>query len=113
MIVLVTFIITPALGMILGGISIIIRNSAQAVYDNLASTIVNENTESKYRATTLSTFNMIRNLPYVLSAYFIGVVMDVLTAKTFVMMMGIFLGIYLVHQIITDFVFKEKKFIKN
>jgi hypothetical protein len=38
----------------------------------VSSVTINNSTESRYRATTLSTFNMIKNIPHVFSAYFVG-----------------------------------------
>ena len=75
-----TLIISPYLGLLVGGLSIILRASMQSVYDGLTSLAINRTTESRYRATTLSTFNMLRNLPYMLSAYFIGSLVDQLSA---------------------------------
>ena len=75
-----TLIISPYLGLLVGGLSIILRASMQSVYDGLTSLEINRTTESRYRATTLSTFNMLRNLPYMLSAYFIGSLVDQLSA---------------------------------
>jgi len=90
-----TFIFSPVFGLILGGITLTFRSSLEAVFGNITSVIINQNTESKYRATTLSTFNMIKNLPYVLSAYFIGSISDQLSAKTTAMYLGIFLLIFI------------------
>jgi MFS family permease len=86
-----TFLISPILGLFSGGIMLIIRYASQVIYENIGSAVINENTESRYRATTLSTFNMIRNIPYVILAYGVGVAMDFMTAKMFAMFMGIVL----------------------
>jgi hypothetical protein len=85
----VTFIISPFIGLIIGGISLILRSSLQGIFGNLSSVVINNNTESKYRATTISTFNMIKNVPYVLTAYFIGGISDLLSAKIVSMYLGI------------------------
>jgi len=87
-----SFLVSPFLGIMIGGISLTLRASFQAVYMNLTSIAINENTESKYRATTLSTFNMIKNTPYLLLAYFIGFLADSYSAKIVAMILGIFLG---------------------
>lgn len=87
----VTFIISPFIGLIIGGISLILRSSLQGIFGNLSSVVINNNTESKYRATTISTFNMIKNVPYVLTAYFIGGISDLLSAKIVSMCLGIVL----------------------
>lgn len=79
---------SPFVGVALGGLSVIFRASLHANYDNITSVILNRNTESKYRATTLSTFNMLSKIPYVLVAYFVGYLMDVYTAVNFSFMLG-------------------------
>ncbi len=85
----ITFIISPYLGMVFGGVSLFLRRSIQSVFGNLTSSQINENTESKYRATTISTFNMINNIPYVLLAYYIGSISDLFSAKTVSFYLGI------------------------
>lgn len=86
-----SLVISPYIGLVIGGFSLIVRASLQGVFGNLSSIAINNNTDSKYRATTISTFNMIKNLPYVLTAYFIGSVSDLFSAKTTSMYLGVFL----------------------
>ena len=82
--------------MIAGGLILAFRSSLMAIFESLVSIVVNNNTESKYRATTLSTFNMIKNTPYVLTAYFIGRISDTISAKNTAVLLGITLFILLV-----------------
>ena len=98
----ITFIISPIAGLVIGGISLALRSSLQGIFGNLASITINNKTESKYRATTLSTFNMIKNVPYILTAYFIGSLSDRLSAKTIALYLGIALIIFILVQIITS-----------
>ena len=91
MLMVVTFIISPYIGLALGGLSLILRSSLQGIFYNLSSVSINNNTESQYRATTLSTFNMIKNIPYVLTAYFIGSISDLFSAKIISFYLGIIL----------------------
>lgn len=99
--IVITFIFSPVLGLILGGISLALRASLEAIFGNLASITINENTDSKFRATTLSTFNMIKNIPYVLSAYFIGSISDKLNSKNTAMYLGILLLLFIFVQLIS------------
>lgn len=99
-IIAVTFIISPIAGLILGGTSIIIRALLHVIFLNTGSIIINENVESKYRATSISTYNMLRNIPYALSAYFIGNLANSYSAKTTAFYLGIILIVLLVFQII-------------
>lgn len=98
-IVAITFLVSPIIGIVLGGISITLRSSFEGIFGNLASITINENTDSKFRATTLSTFNMLKNIPYVLSAYFIGSISDKLSSKTTAMYLGVLLLIFLFVQL--------------
>ena len=97
-----TFIISPIAGKYLGAISLIIRSSLQIVYLNFVSIGINSIARSKYRTTTLSVFNMLKNIPYVFFAYFIGVLSDVFSAKIIAAWMGIGLLTLLIIQIIAS-----------
>lgn len=90
--------ISPFIGLIIGGLSIVVRASFQVIFENLTSIIINNNTESKYRATTLSTFNLIKSLPYVAVAYFMGYIMNIISAKVFASGLGVLLSIFLIIQ---------------
>jgi len=100
--VAVTFMISPVLGLILGGVSIALRSSLQGIFENLVSITINKYTESKYRATTISSFNMIKNIPYVLGAYFIGLGSDKFTARTIALYLGVALLILIVLQVVAS-----------
>lgn len=99
-IIALILIISPILGLALGVISILLSSAFLAILTNLTSIIINKNTESKYRATTLSTFNMVRNIPYVLCAYFIGTLSDSISAKNSAFVLGVILVFFLVFQTI-------------
>ncbi|MCL5090980.1 MAG: MFS transporter, partial [Patescibacteria group bacterium] len=96
LVIAVSLIVSPVLGLITGGISLIIRSSFKSMYYNFSSLAINQTTESRFRATTISTFNMIKNIPYVLTAYFIGSISDNLSAKVMVFFLGIALVIGLI-----------------
>lgn len=99
-VIALTLIISPILGLMLGVVSILLSSTFLAILMNLSSIIINKNTESKYRATTLSTFNMIKNIPYVLSAYFIGSLSDSISAKNSALVLGLILIFFLLIQIL-------------
>lgn len=94
----VSFMVSPYVGMIIGGLSLLFRSSLQSVYNSVGSVIINENTESKYRATTISTFNMFKNIPYVLTAYFFGSLADSYSAKLIAFILGIILFVLVIFQ---------------
>ncbi len=85
---LITLVLMPVAGIIAGISLLFARYAVQTVYDNFTSVRLNAVIESKYRATTLSTYSLIRNIPYVIFATGIGVMMNLLTAKTFSMYFG-------------------------
>lgn len=85
---LITLVLMPVAGIIVGISLLFARYAVQTVYDNFTSVRLNAVIESKYRATTLSTYSLIRNIPYVIFATGIGVMMNLLTAKTFSMYFG-------------------------
>lgn len=93
-----SLLVSPFLGIIFGGTSLLIRSSFQSIFDNLSSVVISNNTDSRYRATTLSTFNMFRNLPYVLTALMIGSLADLYSAKiTALFLGGVLLVLILIH----------------
>lgn len=99
----ISLIISPLLGIFLSGLSLLIRSSLQAIYINVSSVTINNHTESRYRATTLSTFNLIKNIPYVLTAYFLGSFADQYSAINLAVILGLILLILLIYPSINLF----------
>ena len=87
--VAITLVISPVLGLVGISAMVALRSLAFPLFNITTSTILNQCTESRYRATTLSTFTMIQNLPYVLSAFFIGRLIDTLSVKVFSFWFGV------------------------
>jgi len=113
-IIAISLLISPFVSLILGAISILIRFASQSVYDNFISIIVNKNTESKYRATTLSTFNMVKNMPYVLTAFILGSFIDSFSARNIAFVLGVLLSILVALQFLKLKTRKSKQvIIKN
>lgn len=81
----------PYLGVMLATALIVFRNGFILLFENASSAVINQNTESKYRATTLSTYTMMSNVPYVLSAYYLGSLMDFYSPHTVVFILGVLL----------------------
>jgi len=95
----ITLCISPTIGMAIGGLSLALRLSLQGIFWNLASITINNNTQSNLRATTLSTFNMIKNVPYVLTAFFIGSFADRFSAKNIALYLGVILIVFILFQL--------------
>lgn len=67
----------------LGGATIVLRYSLRSILDTAASDAVQRTADSRHRATVHSTYVLIRSLPYIIGAYGIGKMMDLLTAIGF------------------------------
>ncbi len=86
-----TMLVSPWLGLLVGGLSIFIRVSGMSIYNSLAVVLINQNTQPQVRATTLSSFNTVKNIPYIVVALLAGAVTDMLTARWTVFLMGVVL----------------------
>jgi predicted MFS family arabinose efflux permease len=84
----VNFKVVVLLGSILAGI--------YAINQVITSKIINDQTSSENRATTLSTFNMLLSLPYILMATGIGFLADKYTVRGVVFWLGIVMLVGLV-----------------
>lgn len=98
-----SLMVSPAVGLTAGGITVLLRYNLAPIFNNLSSVMINRHTESKFRATTISTFNMLKNLPYVLTAFFIGSLMDLISARQFAFYFGlVLLSIILIQKLTLD-----------
>lgn len=88
-----SMLLTPYLSLYLGAILLVARWGIQTLYGNFVSVSVNQQTESKYRATTLSTYALINNIPYALGAAGIGVLMNIYSAQRFSQSLGLAVGL--------------------
>lgn len=87
----ITMIFVPFLGILAGTILIASRNGIIEIFGNSASNTINSTTESKYRATALSSYSMFANIPYVLGAFGIGYLMDIYSVHMVSALIGIIL----------------------
>jgi MFS family permease len=62
--------------MIVGALMLFARASIQTVVTSLAGVQINARVQAKYRATALSTYSMLKSLPYALTAVLIGFFAD-------------------------------------
>ncbi|MFZ2152599.1 MAG: MFS transporter [Microgenomates group bacterium] len=93
-----TYLLSPLAGVVLGSILLISRSAIMAVYGNYQSSLLNKHIDSKYRATALSSFNLIKTLPYAISAPFLGIYMQQITARNFAFFVGILIAIVVIFQ---------------
>jgi len=88
----VTLLLSPIVGMVLGGALLLLRVVMEVFFDNATSVMVNMNIESKVRATTLSSLNLLRCIPYALGGSFIGgAVLLAGSARNFALWFGLVL----------------------
>lgn len=97
-----SLLVSPFAGIILGGATLIIRSVTQVISDSLTSVLINRNTDSKYRAVTISSFSMIKNIPYLVSAYALGVFMDIVTGRVFAFSLGILMIVVTICWIVVN-----------
>lgn len=91
----VSLIVSPVVGIFFGGLTIFIRVIVSKIFSNITSEVINVNTQSKYRATTISTFNMLQNLPYVVMAFTIGSMIDRMSPQKFAFWLGVVMTVVL------------------
>lgn len=87
----VSMLVVPILGVFIATFFVISRDGILQVFGNNANALINKTTESKYRATTLSTYSMLANIPYVLLAYQLGRFMDIWSVNQVVFVLGVLL----------------------
>ncbi len=92
----IVYLLSPVSGVCLGGLLLVIRQISDTFFQNYSSDFINQHIESKYRATTISTFNMVKNIPYVFTAVFLGAFMDSLGATTFAFTLGLVLMVVII-----------------
>lgn len=86
-----TMIAVPYAPLILATALVVFRNGSIEVFGNSASETINTNTRSQYRATTLSTYSMLANMPYILGAFYIGRLIDIYSIHDVVFVIGLVL----------------------
>lgn len=79
----------PKSSIYIGALLLLMRYGVQTLFGNYESIKLNQFIESRYRATTLSTFSLIKNIPYVLGATGIGFLISTHTATKFSFYYGI------------------------
>jgi len=93
-----TLMISPFVMMFVGGLTVYLRETFGQILINLTSNEVNRDIPSKFRATTLSTFSMLKSLPYMFFAILIGHLMDLYTARVFAFWFGLAFGVIILVQ---------------
>ncbi len=97
-------LIAPYVTFIVGATFVTIRIIAQVIYDNMSLIVINQNVQSKFRATAISSFVILKNIPYVFSAFFIGNLIDQWGAPRFAFNLGLVLLLcILIYYLLTGF----------
>ncbi|MFW5702959.1 MAG: MFS transporter [Candidatus Dojkabacteria bacterium] len=74
--ILLTVVVHPFVGLGLGIVLLLVRNIFYPQTNVMGSRIINEAVESKYRATSLSSYSLLINLPYLLFLPIMGASLD-------------------------------------
>lgn len=90
--IVLTMLFIPMLGTLLATIVIMSRNGLLEVFGNTANAIINQNVRSQYRATALSSYNMLASIPYVVTAFLIGSFADNHSVNSVTVWLGVGLG---------------------
>ena len=88
---------------------IIVWGSLNVINRVITSKIINDQTLSENRATTLSTFNMLLSLPYILMATWIGFLADKYTVQGVVFWLGIVMIIGLMISVVNFLIGTDKR----
>ena len=88
----------------------ILLTSLGGISEVVVSTIINRQIYSQHRTTALSTFNMLVSLPYVFSAFGLGILIDKYTIRPVVFGLGVIMLIGLLVGIINLW---KKRFVIN
>lgn len=85
------FLLFGVAGFWMGGLVVLLWSGTTAVFNNLESVVINKQTRSAYRATTLSTYSFLKSIPYLFVGYGLGALMD----RYSVALTGVLLGVVL------------------
>ena len=108
-VVYVTTLVTmPWASFWIGATLLLLRYGAQTIFGNYRSVRLNAVIDSRYRATTLSTFSLLEGVPYILGATGIGLLMNIYTAKVFSMYFGIGVVASIIILFLLRPIFREK-----
>ncbi len=86
-----SFCLSPWLGLIAGGATVMFRYGARAMLANYESEIINRHARASNRATRLSAFALLKSGPYLVLAYWVGSLMDGIGARAVAFACGLLL----------------------
>ena len=99
-ILLGSFLLAKWVGVVMGSILIMARIASSTTFRNTRSSIINGLIASKSRATTLSTLNLLSQLPMALMAYFMGDYIDHHSPNSLAWILGLVMAGVLIGQTI-------------
>ncbi|OGV96784.1 hypothetical protein A2W24_01850 [Microgenomates group bacterium RBG_16_45_19] len=88
-VLLSSFLLANFVGVVVGSMLIIMRIASSTTFRNVRSGLINRAVTSKNRATTLSSMQLLTQLPYALLAYFIGGYIDRHSPNQFALLLGV------------------------
>jgi hypothetical protein len=88
-----TLALSPRLGLIAGGLSVLLRYAFRAVHETVVTGQLAAAAPTALRATMISMYQAVRRLPYVALAWSLGDVMDRVTARGFALWFGLAMAV--------------------
>lgn len=101
-VIALSLLVSPYAGLWIGGFLLLIRSVVVSMLGNTTSVTINRFTESRYRATTLSSFNMVKSAPYLITALGMGIIADIYSARILGFGLGVLLVIVIIIWKLTD-----------
>lgn len=97
-ILLASFLFAKWVGLLIGSVLIISRITSSTIFRNVRSSMINSIIDSKTRATTLSTLNLLTQLPLAVIAYSMGAYIDKSSPNNLAWIIGMSIIILLIVQ---------------
>jgi MFS family permease len=104
-------LISTNLGILMATVLIMLRSGFDEIFFNSVSNKINHSISSKYRATTLSTYNMLINIPYIIFAYLLGSLIDKYSVAKVVNSLGLILLLIVLLNLLQTIFAKKNKII--
>jgi MFS family permease len=89
----VTLALSPRLGLVAGGLTVLLRYAMRAVHETVVTGQLAAAAPPALRATMISLYQAVRRLPYVAVAWSVGAVMDRVTARGFALWFGVAMAV--------------------
>jgi MFS family permease len=108
-VLVLNYILTPWIGISIWTGLFLIRVMYSPIKEGAVAELINTRTPSNIRATTISTYELIRKLPYLFLAGFIGSLMDAYGVKWLAFYLAFLLALLSLPQVLLGFIVADKR----